>query len=157
MGGHALPWLESYRAVVGRVIVAGEGVEDRGLAVMWRRASTRSVRSERHAPRAPRLGAGPGDLGEGRPRARVARVRTRADIGHRRLVEHEIAEGHHSNRAAAARHYGITRARMTQLMNLLEMPLHVQGRVLGPGNNGSDNAASERSARVHFLGSDYSA
>ena len=45
-------------------------------------------------------------------------------------VDHEISEGVFSNRSAAAWHYGITRARLTQLMNLLWLAPWIQEEIL---------------------------
>ena len=68
-------------------------------------------------------------------------------------VGREIADGLHANRAAAARHYGITRARMTQLLDLLLLPCEMQEAILGLRGNGHKPPASERAARALFSGS----
>lgn len=46
-------------------------------------------------------------------------------------VEKEISQGFFPNRAAAAKHYGITRARLTQIMNLLWLAPGIQEEILG--------------------------
>jgi len=46
-------------------------------------------------------------------------------------VDREIIEGVFSNRAAAAQHYGITRARLTQIMNLLWLAPGIKEKILG--------------------------
>ena len=48
-------------------------------------------------------------------------------------VDKEISVGKFPNRAAAARHYGITRARLTQIMNLLWLAPGIQEEILGIG------------------------
>ena len=64
-------------------------------------------------------------------------------------VLREIADGVFRNRAAAARHYGITRARMTQLLDLVLLPPEVQEKILGPGVD-DRGPATERAARRCF-------
>ena len=64
-------------------------------------------------------------------------------------VAREIDEGIFQNRAAAARRHGITRARMTQILNLLLLPPEVQEKILVPGVD-DHGFATERAARNHF-------
>ena len=81
---------------------------------------------------------------------RPTRLAWQLAFAHR--VEREIAEGVFRNRAAAARHYGITRARITQLLDLLLLPYEIQEGILGLQGDGRWTAASERSARVFLSG-----
>ena len=59
-------------------------------------------------------------------------------------VEKEIAQGTFPNRAAAARHYGITRARLTQLMSLLWLAPEIQEEI---DRDGRSRNISERTLR----------
>ena len=66
-------------------------------------------------------------------------------------VEKEINSGIFPNRAAAARHYGITRARLTQIMNLLWLAPGVQEGIMGTGGNGqrlSERVMRKPAARI---------
>ena len=85
------------------------------------------------------------------PGSQPTRLAWQLAFAHR--AEREIAEGVFENRAAAARHYGITRARMTQLLDLLLLPHEVQEGILGLRGDGCWSVASERSVRVFLLGS----
>ena len=61
-------------------------------------------------------------------------------------VDKEIAQSKFPNRAAAARHYGITRARLTQIMNLLWLAPRVLDEILGFVEHG-EQRLSERALR----------
>ena len=59
-------------------------------------------------------------------------------------VDKKISGGTFPNRAAAAQHYGITRARLTQIMNLLWLAPGIQEKILGM----KDHVGRQLSERV---------
>ena len=61
-------------------------------------------------------------------------------------VDKEIAQGKFPNRAAAAKHYGITRARLTQVMNLLWLAPRKQENILAMKDD-AGRQLSERAMR----------
>ena len=61
-------------------------------------------------------------------------------------VEKEISGGIFHNRAAAAKHYGITRARLTQIMNLLWLAPGIQKDIIRGECNQSSSERAMRSA-----------
>ena len=62
-------------------------------------------------------------------------------------VEKEISQGFFPNRAAAAKHYGITRARLTQIMNLLWLSPWTQEMKLSVGGENANHQTTERAMR----------
>ncbi len=59
-------------------------------------------------------------------------------------VDREISDGVFPNRVATARHYGVTRARLTQIMNLLWLAPEIQEEIV---RDGRSRKISERTLR----------
>ena len=68
----------------------------------------------------------------------VPRAAVMLALGHR--IDREVRDGLFKDQATAARHYGLTRARVTQLLNLTLLAPAIQEKIIDSGQGLSERA-----------------